>query len=371
MPAYLLILYNFILWLICYRLLVSKYNVCSSNVLCGQNDNPYYKRVFLLFLAYSLFTFFGGDKTRYQEFVEGGYQDAAYYDFYKFEPLYVYLASISFGKVVIWKFYVYGLALVITFFTLKRLKLDHFESLLAFTIFCLVSYGSTRALLAYSIYMFGVSFLKEEKVIPKCIGFIIIVLSYFAHTSMVLPILLSSAYFVKLTKFRLLLLAILFPFLILVVNSLPNYIMMGNFDYASQAVYKFEAYTTVEEHERSYGSILTLGYEILSYLVLLPPLFYCVREEIRSKFTSIESFLVKVPFLLTYLAFVIKFSEFPTAGVVFSRYFMMAPFFMYPVIFPILKGSSKGKKIIRYIIMMGGARICYFFLMNMYYESFK
>ena len=94
---------------------------------------------FVLVFLYSLYTGFGGDNDRYREFVEGGYQNFYYLDFFSIEELYVKIAEYT-QNFVLWKIVVYGSAIILSLWSIKRLEADNLITLYAFALIPMSSY---------------------------------------------------------------------------------------------------------------------------------------------------------------------------------------------------------------------------------------
>ena len=149
-----------------------------------------FKNFFLLIFIFSLINSVGGDYAKYKEFVEGGYLDSFYYDNFGYEKIYIYLASISSGSLFIWKIFVYGITVFITYYSVIKYNKYGNIVLLMITICILPSYGITRAVLAYSIFLLGVLTFYKDGTKYKLFGILLMLSSYTAHTSMIITILL-------------------------------------------------------------------------------------------------------------------------------------------------------------------------------------
>lgn len=280
---------------------------------------------FALVFLYSLYTGFGGDNDRYREFVEGGYQNFYYLEFFSFEELYVKIAEYT-RNFILWKIVVYGSAIILSILSIKRLEADNLITLYAFALIPMSSYGSTRAVLAYSIYLFGYTFLNDNRIYKHVVGWIIIYLSWLAHSSMILPIILTPLTYLKITKARMYILIALFPAFVVLFNHYYMMFLGSSAIGDTMSAGKFEVYS-----EGGYATATSTTSSILRFLfgfVLVPPVLIGMRgiysETIDNRFHRV----IKLSFLMVYMSFVMFFSELDNITF-FNRYFTMIPFFLY------------------------------------------
>lgn len=280
---------------------------------------------FALVFLYSLYTGFGGDNDRYREFVEGGYQNFYYLEFFSFEELYVKIAECT-RNFILWKIVVYGSAIILSIWSIKRMEADNLITLYAFALIPMSSYGTTRAVLAYSIYIFGYTFLNDNRIYKHIVGWIIIFMSWRAHSSMILPILLTPFTYLKITKARMCILIALFPVFVILFNHYYLMFLGSSAIGDTMSAGKFEVYSA-----GGYATATSTTTSILRFLfgfVLVPPVLIGMRgiysETIDNRFHKV----IKLSFLMIYMCFVMFFSELENITF-FNRYFTMIPFFLY------------------------------------------
>ena len=330
-------IYNFSIQLLC--ILIIWLQINKKQELYQESYRPVGRLLYVFFIlvfAYSMYTGFGGDNRRYQEFVEGGYQYYYIFDSFSFEKLYVIIAEYT-QNFILWKIIVYGSAIVLSIWSIKRLGADNLITLCFFALIPMSSYGSTRAVLAYSILLFGYTFLYKKKIFNKILGLLIVFLSWKAHSSMILPIVLTPLTFFKITKTRLYILLVLFPIFVLLFNHYYGVFLGTSFMEGSMSAEKFDSYTIGEYQTQ----VSTVG-GILRFLfgfVILPPILVGINavssDTINEKFNKV----IKLSFLLAYASFVIYFSELDNITF-FNRYFTMIPFFLYIVMSSIISKLS-------------------------------
>ena len=360
----------FLIWTLCFfyaRKWAKKDLLGYSDYRCNRSV---YKHFFLLIFIYSLINSVGGDYSRYKEFVEGGYLDSFYYDNFGYEKLYIYLASISRGSLFIWKIFVYGITVFLTYCSVIRFNRYGNLILLMITICILPSYGITRAVLAFSIYLLGVlTFYKDGKKY-KLLGLLLILSSYGAHTSMIIPILLFPLSFVKLTPKRLILAICLAPFIITIINSIPSIIESILGDSNSMLLYKFNTYSNEgKDAYNAYRSFLSSIYGVLDLVLIMTILYYALKSLFKKEHSSQYRHIVMICFMMAYISLIFKFSDLFASAILYQRFFNMVPFFVYFIVPEFAQqGSRKDFKI---ITSLGYLKVSFFFVMEMYYASFN
>ena len=190
----------------------------------------------------------------------------------------------------------------------------------------MVSYGATRAVLAYSTFVFGYTFFSEKKVYKQILGIFIVFLSWKAHSSMILPIVLTPFTFLKVTKTRMYSLLAFFPVVVILFNQYSEVFLGSSTIQDSISVDKFNTY-----NEGGYATEVSTTTEILRFVfgfVLVLPVYYGMKGIYT--YTLDERFhkICKLSFLMVYMSFVIYFSKLDNITF-FNRYFTMVPFFLY------------------------------------------
>ena len=362
-----LVIYNWILWLLCnYQTkkgISSKIYPQSYSLSSNQ-----YKKILLLFLLYSLFTFFGGDIHNDREMVEGGYQAAAYSDYFNVEYIYILFAQFSFGKLVIWKFYVYGTTILFTIWTLKRLNQVNSWYLLFFILLFLPIMGATRGVLAFSVYLFAAYFILEGKIINKILSIILFISTYFLHASMAIPILLFFVSKIKLNKIFVVSLLISIPFVSGIINEvIMPYLENDAMFMASQMGYKYQQYVYNEDvtFESSFMQRIFNGTTYL-YTGLCLALAVCANWKI--KLTKYAKRLLSVCFFLSYLAGVISLCDFQNNDVIARRFFTMVMYLLYMIIPELIHTHYLSWKQVKYLLVFGLFRVNWFFAMMLWNE---
>lgn len=352
--------YNVAIWTICaiISITLGKKQIQKRNL--DYEHRGTYFILFLLFFIYSLYSGFGGDNEKYQTFVEGGYEDFFVRDYIAFEELYVRIAMFVNNNFLLWKVVVYGSCLIFTYYTIKRLNVKNNITMMYYVLMCLPTIGTSRAVLAFSIFLFGFSFFnKESKKIYKIIGAIIVISSYYAHSSMIVPILLTPFIFLKFNKRFAYILILLFPIFVYLFN---NYYELFLYNESSDAYFsqKFNNY-----NEHGYGTERSITMTILNYIlyfVIIPPVYYGLKGLSEKTISEKVQNFIRLSFLLLYFSFIILFSMLDNETF-FNRYFTMIPFFLFPAVSEIFKTKSLSLNKINIYITV----VCIYRFAFMYY----
>lgn len=360
-----------VFWNVCF-FYARKYAWKSSFQYSSQNNRrKLFNNFFILIVLYSLFNSFGGDVSRYKEFVEGAYLDAFYYDVFHYESIYVYLASISHGYFLLWKFFVYGLTVFITYYSALKYNGPSNLIILIITICILPSYGITRGVLAYSIYLLGVNVFYQQKFKYRILGVLLIMSSYAAHTSMIVPILLFPLSFIKLTPKKLKIALCLAPVFITIINNVPLIIESVFGGSNNMILYKFNTYSNEDKDAyNAYRSFLTMIYGVIDFVFIIYLLYQGIKSSFKNEHNKKFDHLIMTCFMLAYISILFKFSDNYASAVLYQRYFTMIPFFIYFIV-PYFYNQCDSKRPLKTIVSLGYLKVNFFFLMELYYGSFK
>lgn len=315
--------------------------------------------LFILFGAFSLFTFYGGDVIKYREMIESiPYLERDYYGF-TMEYIYIYISLLVKGDFYLWKIIVYGLALIITFLTIKKLHLDNFATLLFFIGFNLYSYGATRAVLGYSLYVYGLAFLFDRNLRGYIIGILLIASSYFAHSSMLLIILLTPLCYIKMGKKKVFVSLAAFPIVVTAFNIITNNLLGGDLsvfgDYLS---YKIDRYTDDEGGAgTNYGALSLLIQSLVRLAILIPFIAVAVKQSLKGRLDRRLNKFVSLSYVIAYISFLFYFSSIHNGLYLFNRYIAICPFILFLVAGPIFNVGRKqltSLKVYSYALLLLG-----------------
>lgn len=120
------------------------------------------------------------------------------------DPMYYYLSFISLNSYTVFRFLIWGVALLLFYKTVKRFNLPLNYSAFIFCVFFLLTFSYARVSLGMAMYFYGVSRLlvssHKNKVTDLFVGMLFIICSYWGHRSMLVPILMTPILFVELNK---------------------------------------------------------------------------------------------------------------------------------------------------------------------------
>lgn len=148
------------------------------------------------------------------------------------EPFYLLIYNITTPSYLLWRSFVWGGAVVLFYFTSKRLRIHPNIAIFVLIMLYLPLFVNGRVTLAMTIYYFGLSFVIKpfkRRVISLLFGFFVASCSFFAHRSF-LPLIALFPFFaipLKKSYFKWLLLSI--PALFFVMQYIFTSFSLGNF----------------------------------------------------------------------------------------------------------------------------------------------
>lgn len=363
---YYYVLYNLFFWLLAYFYTRKNGRML---LLSGTNGKFSSSLLFLIILAYSVFTFFGGDTFTYKEIIEEGFSENYFYNANQVEPLYLYIATLVGGNYYMWKLVIYSFAILLTFQTYKELNINNSITWYVFVILIMTSYGSSRAILAYAMFSLGLALVTSKKRKKKLLSLILFVGTIMAHTSMIPIVLLSLLGRWRLTKKKIVCLLALFPFIVLGINVLLSFLGANDSFLDTYIGYKFGVYTDEEGSAGTNLQALSLiGLSILEYIVLIPVLYIALRSEVKNTLDNRISLFTRVSFYIVYFSLVLRFMDLNNTEYLFKRYFDMFPFVIIPTLSYLYQKRQVNRKLLKYIDGTSLARCVYWFVMMMYIQ---
>lgn len=204
--------FNFLIMNIIF-LLVSRYKFHSQEK----------KGLWFALLLFCLYAFWNTDYFSFARVFYEGLEDFR-------DPIYQYIAKISFGSYIVFRFWIWGGAILLVRDTAKRFKLNENNFCFVFTVFFLLTFSYARVSLGMALYFWGLSFLliKDRAFFYRFLKvFVSFIFAYWAHRSMLVIILLTPLAFIKLTKKKIVFLAVLLPFIILSIQIVLGNIIVG------------------------------------------------------------------------------------------------------------------------------------------------
>lgn len=363
---YYYVLYNFFFWLVAY--LYTKNNE-RILLLSGTNGKFSFPLLFIIVLAYSVFTFFGGDTFTYKEIIEEGFSEGYFYNEKQVESLYLFVATLVGGNYYMWKLVIYTFAILLTFQTYKELKINNSITWYVFVILIMTSYGSSRAVLAYAMFSFGLALIISKNRKKRFLSLLLFAGTVMAHTSMLPIVVISLLGRWRLSTKKIIFLLILFPFIVVGINVLLASIGANDAFLDTYIGYKFGIYTEEEGNAGTNLQALSLVIlSILEYVVLIPILFITLRSETKSLLDKRISIYIRISFFVVYFSLILRFLDLNNTEYLFKRYFDIFPFVIIPALSYLYQNRQVNKKMMKYIDATSFARCVYWFVMMMYIQ---
>lgn len=316
MPTYysLYIFFDILIFIVLYFTSTSnlRYNKRSTNFV-----------IIFGILLFCLFSFWGTDYFHYKEIFNNYKQFNAQSNL---EPIYFIFCDIApsyfFFRLLVW-----GIAVYLLNKTLHRLQITRSIFLYLFICFFLLRFSYARVSLAMVILFWGYSYLiKPIAKVPtmsRILGIILIMLSCFFHKSIVMAVVLFPFTFIKLTKFRIGILVILFPILAYIVdNYLFVYVLTsGYLKEDSIEMSAFLNYSQMDQAQRGIGAKLAF---ILELFPLYAIVLYLIYKQIVHKQTLNNEYsrLLTYAFAILYCSSLFAFIKIGS-DVFYYRYMYM------------------------------------------------
>lgn len=183
------------------------------------NRNRKYTEVFtwILTVVFCVYAFYDTDYFTFGRDYTKGLENFR-------DPLYYYISKISFGSYTIFRLLIWGIAVVLVYKIFKKFNIQSNIAIFIFATFSLLIFSYARASLGMSLYYYGLTFIlfnKNNR--PENIIFCILlfILSFWAHRSMALLIIITPVIYISLNKKSM--------FLIFIIGILALYILNNLF----------------------------------------------------------------------------------------------------------------------------------------------
>ena len=236
-----------------------------------------------------LFILFGtlgggeGDYYHYKEIIEQPYSLADIILYRGIETQYIYLSYLVGGNYNLWRFILFSIQFIGMGWFLYRAKLNTYPILLSFTSLCLVTSVYGRAFWGAIFFFMGVYLLIEKK---NPFYLIVIALCYISHTSNLVLIALLPFAFIKIKKWHIVVILILFGTIVAVFkDTFTDFLGSGGFeaDEAEHLNDRLQSYGN-KEATGYFGESLgeTLGF-VLRYVPILSILFTVLIISFKNK----------------------------------------------------------------------------------------
>lgn len=310
----------------------------------------------LLFLC-MMFPFYDIDFFNYIELMDvlkgaGSNLESIRGEILQTEWPYYYIGKFVNYNYILFRLVVWGGAMALYGFTMRRLKINPSVFILFFTIIALllISYG--RVTLAWAIAFWGYSFLikpieSHKKIVSYVLGVCLIVFSVNFHKTAVLLPLAFALSTIKFNKALIVILLIAFPFLVQLADSqvLLNILNMSQ-DESDILNVNTSQYYLASDSGSSAGIAAKLQ-NILRYFVFYGFLLICVitifnKQGKQDKFQPVEGFM-NVSIWLIYISSIFAFTSSANTGLVYYRFLNFAVFPMTLVLSEMIVNGQQRK----------------------------
>lgn len=202
-----------------------------------------------------------------------------------------------------------------------------------FTIFFMLTFSYARVSLGMALYFFGLSYLiiREGNIVKRLIIIVCsFLLAYMAHRSMLLPIIIAPLSLLKLTKRKIILIACLSPFIIVVIkyalSTIVLDILAGSSSEFAKSTQGYISSRITVKFNWKWELITTLRYWSF-YIALLYALWiFFFKRSIENHSTEIRSLLTITLFIeiIAVAILIIGGNELQGLWVIGYRYLYMA-----------------------------------------------
>lgn len=184
----------------------------------GVLSNKRRRTAIAMSLVFCLFSFWGKDWFGYQGYfleIKSGFPVSSMEEFYN------WLVATLCPNYIVFRFFVWGTALLLFYKTVKLLNLNCSVALFFFCSIYLIWFSYARASLAMSLMFYGCTIYNKHKLKNKLFGIVFIILSYYLHKSALfgIAIIFVVEAMKSNVKCTLYLSIVLFPLLVSFVSS--------------------------------------------------------------------------------------------------------------------------------------------------------
>lgn len=235
-------------------------NLCFISAYLNRNKSVTKYTPWILTLLFCLYAFWDQDYFNFAENFYDGLKDFRDY-------LYLPLSYISLGSYVIFRLFIWGIALILYYNTSKRFNLNKNISIFVFNLFFLLTFSYARVSLGMASYFYGLSFIlisKKESLIFRLICAIcLFTFALMAHRSMVFLIILTPLCFIRVSKFTIVVSLILIPIIVYSLNLIIGIVTAGALSSesgVSNAATQYASYVSEQEMNWKYKLITNIHY---------------------------------------------------------------------------------------------------------------
>lgn len=347
-PSLQLLSYSFVIFLMMFFLVkpctafTTLYKLNRENL----STNAYH----FFFLLYALYIIFAFNSSDFYSYWNSFIYSKLFlsHDILGYEQIYIYLADF-FDNYIVWRCVIWGSAILLFFFTSKKLNIDYRFSMLSIILFGFGLNVYTRGILGHTMLLMGVVLFVDDNssISKKVLGLILFCLSFIFHKSIFINILFALIAFYPINKKSFILSIFLFPILTTIATILIENIVSGAFSlsfinntnnvgdvaesYAASENMELTFWGRIGNFIRYFPEYITIFY--LANRVLYKKVFNGIKQE------RLYKYLFRLSYVSIYIASLFAFVE--TSTWIYLRFKHMA---FFPLIFVLAKVFSLEEK---------------------------
>lgn len=323
------------------------------------------KSVFFIF--YALCLIFAFNSSDFYSYAQAFYFQRQYVnvEYIGWESIFNWFANVT-NNYVLWRAIIWGLAVLITYWTAVILKLNNRGFLLAVALFGFGLDVYTRGIIGHTMLVLGAVLFMDKKsnTLTKIIGLAIVCVSYYFHKSMYVNIIFAVLALFPFGKKTIIASFIAFPFLTTIATYLIDGIASGQIDmalgegvggvgdratlYASQEKLEANFYGKIGKIIQILPEYLTLFY--LYYKVIVQKIFDKDNKE------KVYTYLFRLTYVAIYISSLFYFVE--TSSWIYERFKYMGFFPLVFVLGAVWNKEKYSSKWLKLIILL---QLCWVF----------
>lgn len=322
---------------------------------------------FLIYALYIIFAFNSDDFYSYWNgFIYAG--QFKNYETQSYEQIYNWFADVT-GNYIVWRSVIWGLGILLYYFTAKKLDLQTKLLLLAIVFFGFLG-RYTRGILGHAMLLFGAVLLVDRKsnVATKIIGLALFCLSYFFHKSMYVNIAFALLAFYPLGKKSFVVSLIAFPILTTVATMFIDSVVSGALDMSfGEMGDRVALYASGKKREFTINGLIVQIVRIIPEYVVL---FYLINRIIYKKYfrginkERVFLYLFRLTYIAIYIASLFIFVD--TSDWIYFRFKYMAFFPLPFVLAKVWSLEPKSNSWIKWIILLQVFAMFFYFATQFY-----
>lgn len=285
------------------------------------NKNVNSKHNFLSWLSlllFCLYCIYSGDWLHYEEKLD-------FYEYYGasgLEPIYDVILSYIGHNYILFRFIVWGSALLFLRALLYRLSVNNFRTLGFYIIWGILFFAYARVSLGLSSFFYGFSLfikpLEHNRKLGYIWGAICIIISFFFHKSIILLILLIPFVFIGLTKKKFIIYCFCSLIAVFILNSLLYYL-----DVLLIGIDGIEYFSNEKGARTLGGTIVTFCLRTPLYLLLI----YLIYKLLwKSKYENLPIYIQRFftfVVLISLVAFIFRLSNIKSQVLFYRTLYMI------------------------------------------------